>query len=234
MKIGIIGTGNMGRTLGGLWAVAGHDVIFGARRHEAAEAAAEAAIRAGAQHVASGSNDEAATADVALYCVRGVWPVDVLSDPEAMAGKVVIDINNSAIPDGFAYEPVTTSLAERLQEKTQRSHVVKAFNTMASAVFELDPVTLRDRPVTVFIAGDHEAANETVAQLARDIGLSPRQAGGLRNARLLESVGDLIRYFIFSADLGPFATLNIDVLPPVTEFRFATDSRFVNSSKSKG
>lgn len=234
MRIGIIGTGNMGRTLGGLWAVAGHDVIFGARRREAADSAAEAAIRAGARNVAVGSNDEAAAAGVLLYSPRGVRPQDVFSDPEAMAGKVVIDINNSAIPDGFAFEPVTTSLAERLQEQTPRSYVVKAFNTLASAVFEVDPDALRDRAVTVFIAGDHEAANETVAQLARDLGFSPRQAGGLRNARLLESVGDLIRYFIFSAGLGPFATLNVDVLPRVTDFRFVSDSRFINDHESKG
>jgi predicted dinucleotide-binding enzyme len=43
MKIGIVGTGNMGRVLGGLWAVGGHEVFFGARRAEASEKAASLA-----------------------------------------------------------------------------------------------------------------------------------------------------------------------------------------------
>ena len=222
MKIGIVGTGNMGRTLGGLWAVAGHEVFFGARRSEVAENAAAMAQRAGAQTVRHGTNDQAAAfGDVLVYSPRGIAPSDVLTDPSVLDGKVVIDINNADIPPDFAYHPIVTSLAETLQAQAPRAHVVKAFNTLARQAFELPADQLRNREVTVFIAGDNAAANETVGTLARELGFAPLQSGGLRNARLLETAGDLIRYFIIGAGLGPFATLNVDVLPATTAFRFA-------------
>ena len=222
MKIGIIGTGNMGRTMGGLWALAGHEVFFGARRAEVAENAATMAQRAGAQTIHHGTNDQAAAfGDVLVYSPRGIAPSAVLTDPSVLDGKVLVDINNWDIPPGFAYDPVVRSLAETLQEQAPRAYVVKAFNTLARQVFELPADQLRNRKVTVLIAGDHAAATETVATLARDLGFAPLQSGGLRNARLLETAGDLIRYFIIGAGLGPFATLNVDVLPATTAFRFA-------------
>ena len=77
MKIGIIGTGNMGRVLGGLWAQAGHEVFFGARSPQPAEAAA-------------------AFGDALLYSPRGIDPAHVVPETQLFDGKIVIDLNNWA------------------------------------------------------------------------------------------------------------------------------------------
>jgi 8-hydroxy-5-deazaflavin:NADPH oxidoreductase len=68
MKIGIIGSGNMGRSLGILWAEQGHQVFFGARTLEKGRAIADAA----GQGTQGGTNDQAAAfGEVLLYSVRG-------------------------------------------------------------------------------------------------------------------------------------------------------------------
>ena len=90
MKIGIIGSGNMGRSLGILWAEQGHQVFFCARTSEKAKAVAAFA----GHETQGGTNDEAATfGDVLLYTVRGVHPAEVLSSIDVLTGKILIDPN---------------------------------------------------------------------------------------------------------------------------------------------
>jgi predicted dinucleotide-binding enzyme len=128
MKIGIIGSGNMGRSLGILWADRGHKVFFGGRTAEKGQSVAAFAQR-GSQ---GGTNDEAAAfGEVLLYSVRGIHPAEVLSSIDVLTGKILIDPNNSAIPEGFTYEPIVKSLAETLAEQVPNAIVVKAFNTMS-------------------------------------------------------------------------------------------------------
>jgi predicted dinucleotide-binding enzyme len=87
MKIGIIGSGNMGRSLGILWAEQGHQVFFGSRDAAKGEAVAEAAGH-GTQ---GGTNDEAvAFVDVILWTARGILPSHLLSKPETLSGTIII------------------------------------------------------------------------------------------------------------------------------------------------
>jgi 8-hydroxy-5-deazaflavin:NADPH oxidoreductase len=210
MRIGIIGSGNMGRSLCILWAQAGHEVFFGARDPAQAERAAGLA-GGNARH---GSNDEAARfGDVLLYTVRHHMPSAVLTDLGAMAGKVVIDLNNWDIPPGFAFEPITESLAEKLQADVPQVRVVKAFNTMAQEVFELSGTGLDLHDVSVFVAGNDRVARETTMRLAADIGFSPVDCGELRHARLIEGLGDFIRLLIGGMKRGPMATISTHTLP---------------------
>jgi predicted dinucleotide-binding enzyme len=222
MKIGIVGTGNMGRILGGSWAVHGHEVFFGARDAEAAERAAEYARAQGVLRVHAGSNRAAAAfGDVIFYGVRDVAPMDVVDDVAVFDGKVVIDPNNWPVPAGkFDFSPVDQSLAERLQAWLPRARVVKCFNTMAQELFEMPVEALRAQRVSAFIASDDAAARATVGELASDLGLAPVDMGGLRNARIIEPLGDVIRYLILGAGLGPYATLKVDVLEPAETGRF--------------
>lgn len=221
MNIGIVGTGNMGRTLGGRWAAAGHAVVFGARRQEGAREAEEFARAAGAANVHAGSNREAAAfGDVVLYCLRGVDPVLVLGGASLLRGKTLIDLNNTAIPAGFEFEPQTVSLAETLQTQLPDARVVKAFNMLAQEIFEVERDELERRGVSALIATDDMQARTAVEILARDLGLIPVNAGPLRNARLLETGGDLIRYLIMEAGMGPFATLSVVTVQPRSENRF--------------
>lgn len=83
MRIGVVGTGNIGRALGINWAQAGH--------HEAQKLAGPGAL--------AGTNADAAEfGDAILYSPRGVRPAEVLSGADVIGGKVVIDCNNREIP----------------------------------------------------------------------------------------------------------------------------------------
>ncbi len=210
MKIGIIGSGNMGRSLGILWAQQGHHVFFGSRDAEKGKSVAEFA----ALGTQGGTNDEAAAfADVILWTARGILPKHLLSNPEVLNGKIIIDCNNQDIPEGFAYPAIEESLAEKLAKEVPNSHVVKAFNTIAQEVFELAPKPLKDYQVSVFVAGDHEQARKTVMQLAEEIGFLPVDSGVLRNARLVEGLGDFIRLIMIGQQQGSYATISVNVLP---------------------
>jgi predicted dinucleotide-binding enzyme len=211
MDIGIIGSGNMGRSLGVLWAEQGHRVFFGSRDANRGQAMA-ATVGRGTQ---GGSNDEAAAfGEVLLWTVRGVAPADLLADPAGLAGKTIIDCNNSKSPPNFEYPAIAESLAEQFAQTVPAAHVVKAFNTMAQEVFELAPEPLRQYQVSAFVAGDDALAKQRVMQLAADIGFVPLDCGGLRQARLLEGLGDFIRLIIMGQGQGPYATLSVQVLPP--------------------
>jgi 8-hydroxy-5-deazaflavin:NADPH oxidoreductase len=215
MKIGIIGSGNMGRSLGILWAEQGHSIFFGARTAEQGKAVAEFAGR-GTQ---GGTNDEAAAFGVLLYSARGIHPEAVLTSTQTLTGKIIIDLNNSVIPAGFAYEPITKSLAEILAEQVPQAIVVKAFNTMAQEVFELAPEPLNTYRVSAFVASDDPTAKQTVMQLAEEIGFVAIDSGNLRNARLIEAMGDFIRFLIIGQQQGGYATISVNSLPPAEQQR---------------
>lgn len=215
MRIGIIGSGNMGRHLGLVWAEAGHEVFFGARDVERAQAAA--ALSAHAVH--AGTNDEAARfGDVLLYTIRDADPF-ALADAGAYDGKVVIDVNNHDVPDGLDYPAFETALAQRLQAKIPGARVVKAFNTTPNELFELCPDRIREHEVSVFLAGDDEDARTTVAELASDIGFVPVDLGPLHAAKTIERGAQLAIASIIGS--GHFYTaLTIKRLPePEGELR---------------
>jgi 8-hydroxy-5-deazaflavin:NADPH oxidoreductase len=216
MKIGIIGSGNMGRSLGILWAEQGHQVFFGARTVQKGQAVAELAGK-GTQ---GGTNDEAAVfGDVLLYSARGVDPSEVLTSTAVLTGKILIDPNNSNIPEGFAYEPIVKSLAEKLAEQVPQAIVVKAFNTMGQEVFELAPVPLPEHQVSVFVASDDANAKQTVMQLAEEIGFVAIDSGGLRNARLIEGIADFVRFLAIGQLQNFYTTISVKVLPAAEQSR---------------
>ncbi|PYL03761.1 MAG: F420-dependent NADP oxidoreductase [Verrucomicrobia bacterium] len=220
MRIGIIGTGNMGRALGLRWARAGHEVLFGSRDVKKAKAVAadgSASTQAGDFHAA------AAFGEVVLYTVRDYFPSRLIKVPHALSGKIVIDCNNSAIlgldiPDpenrpGIHFTTPVPSHAEELAADTPGARVVKAFNTMASQVIELDRDQLTRRHVSVFLCSDDEQAKLVVKGLAEELGFVGIDCGALERAQLVEPVGDFIRFQIIGMSLGPFATISLDVAP---------------------
>jgi predicted dinucleotide-binding enzyme len=209
MKIGVVGTGNMGRHLGLLWAEQGHEVFFGARTPGKAEAAAE--LSQGS--VQAGTNAEAAAfGEVLLFTVRGVEPGEIVPDPSVFDGKVVIDCNNGDVPPDFDYEPITVSLAEVLQGQLPKARVVKAFNTIPNEVLELCPEEIAPHSVSIFIAGDDADARATVAGLVSELGLVPADCGSLFAARRIEAAAQLIIQLIIES--GEFYTsLSVAKMP---------------------
>ena len=215
MKISIIGSGNMGRSLGILWAEQGHDVFFGSRTAEKGLATANFA-KHGTQ---GGTNDEAAAfGDVLLYTARGIRPSEVFTSIEMLTDKIIIDLNNFEIPEDFNYLPIEKSLAEQLSEEVPNALVVKAFNTIPQEVFELAPEPLKDYNVSVLVAGNDPEAKKIVMQLAQDIGFNPIDSGTLRNARLIEGLADLERFLVIHQQMG-LVVPSFHVLPQAEEQR---------------
>ncbi len=224
MNIGIIGTGNMGRALGLRWARGGHNLMFGSRDPSKAEAIA--AEEPNSTH--AGDFDAAAAfGDVVLYTVRDVFPSKLLRNPQILAGKILIDCNNSAIlgldlpdPDdrpGIHFNTPNPSLAERLAGDVPGARVVKAFNTMASQVIGLDYDKLAAQRVSVFLCSDDPSAKSVVKSLAEELGFVGVDCGELERARLVESVADFIRFQIIGMQRGPWATISLHLIPSDSE-----------------
>jgi hypothetical protein len=212
----------MGRVLGLRWAERGHDVLFGSRDPNKAKAMAAK----GSASTQAGDFDAAAGfGDVIFYTIRDHFPSTVLKEPQALSGKIVIDCNNSAIlgldvpdPDnrpGIHFTTPILSHAELLAADAPRARVVKAFNTMASQLIELDRDELVRRRVSVFLCSDDAEAKSVVKELAEELGFVGVDCGELERAQLVESVGDFIRFQIIGMGLGPFATISVNVVTEV-------------------
>lgn len=84
---------------------------------------------------------------------------------------------------------------------------------MAQEVFELAPESLKTHHVSVFVASDDNTARQTVMKLTEDIGFVAINSGTLRNARLIEGLGDFIRFLMIAQQQGSYATISVNVLP---------------------
>ena len=217
MRIGIVGTGHMGRTLGVRWAEAGHQVLFGSRDPSKATSVA---ARAGGGARTGDSDAAAEFGEVVLYTVRDVLPSGLLRNSRSLTGKVVIDCNNRDLgddrhPELFRFDdpPLRPSLAETLARDIPGAAVVKAFNTLPSPVLALPRATLLPHRVSDFLCSDDAAAKHTVQRLAEDLGLVGVDSGGLDRAWLVEAAADFLRLQIGPMGLGGYATLSVHVLP---------------------
>ncbi len=207
----------MGRALGLGWARVGHEVLFGSRDQNKAKAIAAT----GTGSTQAGDFDTAAAfGEAILYTIRDRFPSSVFKEPQALSGKILIDCNNSAIlgldvPDpgnrqGIYFSTPVPSHAERLAADAPAARVVKAFNTMASQVIELDNDELARRRVSVFLCSDDAQAKSVVKGLAEELGFVGVDCGDLERAQLVESLGDFIRFQIIGMELGPFATISLN------------------------
>ncbi|MEU7755848.1 NAD(P)-binding domain-containing protein [Micromonospora sp. NPDC049101] len=206
MKIGILGTGTMARTLGGRWAAAGHDVLVGGR------SAAKAQQLATALGARSGSlADAAQAADVTLLAVAYTAVPEVLdaagAGRGALTGKVVVDCTNPVELTGFSVTSGATSLAEQIQQRTG-ARVVKAFNLCEAKVWQLDPPAFDGRPLVVPFCGDDEEARATVGALIEDLGCAPLAVGDVTYARHLEAMAALVISLLFRGH-DPYTVFNL-------------------------
>jgi len=184
MKIGIIGSGNVGGALGTRWAQAGHQVAFGSR-NPGADDLKQLVAKAGTKARAATLQEAARDSEVLLLATP--WPAtqEVLEGLGSLAGKIVIDATNPLLPNlqGLEYG-TTTSGAEQVARWATGAKVVKAFNTVGANIMEQTPFGA-ERPV-LFYCGDHAGAKEIVHILAEEPGFEAVDAGPLTQARLLE------------------------------------------------
>jgi len=187
MHIAILGTGAVGRALGGAFRAAGHDITVGTRDPDQTRTRDE---WADSELPLSAYAD--LEAEVFVNSTNGSGSRTALTAVPAGArrGKVIIDASN---PLDFAhgFPPSlfignTDSLSEQLQRALPESRVVKMFNTMANEVM-VNPQALAEES-TIFIAGNDDAARAVAAGLARDLGWHDVfDLGDLTAARGLEA-----------------------------------------------
>ncbi|MEX2138058.1 MAG: NADPH-dependent F420 reductase [Pirellulales bacterium] len=190
MKIGILGAGNMGGTLGRLWTELRHEVFFGLRDAESVKA--QRALSAVENEAGWGTAAEAAEfAEIILIAVPWEATQEVVeSIAPRLAGKVLIDCTNPIKPDlsGLAVGH-TTSAAEEISRWAPGARVVKAFNTVGAST--LHDAKYGDHSASVFVCGDDDPAKKMVTQLAEEIGFEVIDAGPLIEARYLEPLAML-------------------------------------------
>ncbi|MFD5872424.1 NADPH-dependent F420 reductase [Streptomyces sp. NPDC060322] len=185
MRIGIIGTGNMAGALGGRWAAAGHQVLFGGRSAERAGALAE---RTGQS--AGTLQEAAAFGDAVLLALPHDAVAGVLAAlggaDGALRGRLLVDCTNAVGP-GFRLTTGAGPGAARAIADATGARVVKAFNHLPDSVWRLSAPSFADGPLTVPLCGDDASALETVGTLVRDLGCVPLTVGGLDRAAYLEA-----------------------------------------------
>jgi len=190
MKIGILGTGDVGRALGRGFIALGHSVVMGAR--DAANPKAAAWTQEAGPKASAGTFVQAAQAgDVVVLATLGSVTEEVLRGvgPGAVRGKLVLDATN---PLDFSQGgprligTVGDSGGERHQRLLPGAHVVKAFNTVGNA-FMFKP-EFPGGPPDMFLCGDDEGAKSKAASICRDFGWGVIDVGGISASHYLEAM----------------------------------------------
>ena len=202
MKIGILGSGDVGRRLADGFIELGHIVKIGSRNpHQ--EKITEWMSKHDKAKVSSGTFAEAASfgeLDVIATLWAGTGEAIKMADAKNFAGKVVIDVTNpldfsKGMPPRLAIGH-TDSAGGTVQLMLPDSKVVKAFNMVGNPHF-IHP-DFPGGPPTMFICGNDEDAKKTVRDnVLTKFGWEIIDIGGIEGARLLEPVAFLwiMHYF---------------------------------------
>ena len=199
MKVLVIGAGKMGSAFVKQLSHAGHQVSVTAR--DSAKAAEVAAANPGSKAVAAAN--AAAEADAIVLATGYADAVGALKSVGDLKGKVIIDITNPLTADYMGLTiGHTTSAGEEIAKAVPGAELVKAFNTLFAQVLAEGADFGAGRKATVFYAGDSERAKQAARVLAESLGFETIDAGGLKNARYLESLAGLNIYLGYGAGLG--------------------------------
>ncbi len=171
MKIGVLGTGMVGQTLGAKLVAMGHDVMMGGRSADNEKVRAFVAKTGGKP---GNFADAAAFGDLVIHCTRGDTAIEVLrqAGAENLKGKALIDISNpldfsKGFPPSLSISN-TDSLGELIQRTLPDTHVVKTLNTVTAAVM-VNPAMIHGSH-TVFVSGNDKPAKGKVMDLLRAMG----------------------------------------------------------------
>lgn len=182
LKIGVIGSGHIGGTVGGLWAKAGHPVLFSSRHPEELK---DLVAGLGAPARAGSVAEAIAFGDVIFVAVPyGALPQIGKDYAGPLKGKIILDATNAvASRDGaIAEEAERDGIGLTSQKYLPGTRLVRAFNTMSYAIFARE--TNRTPPrLAVPIAGDDDDAVRAAQMLVRDAGFDPVVVGKLADAR---------------------------------------------------
>ena len=188
MKIGVLGSGEVGKVLTGGFVKYGHEVMAGSRSPEKLESWKEEI----SADVKTGTFAEtAAFGEVIVLAVHGDAAVEALkmAGVENLSGKTILDATNpiAAEPpeEGVLrfFTDINHSLMETLQESFPDANFVKAFSCIGSP-FMVDP-PFQPTP-TMFIAGNSAEAKQTATTILKQFGWEVQDMGMAQGARAIE------------------------------------------------
>ena len=192
MDIAILGAGNIGRTLGGQWAVAGHRITYGVRDAKSPktltclDAVQGATAKSFARAIDFGK--------VVVFAVSSSAVDGVLKDHgAALNGKLVVDATNR-----FGQPEV--SHVNEIVDKAPQAQVFRAFNTLGWEVFARP--RFGDVTADLLFCGPDGEARETMEALIGDVGLRPVRVGDLDQLRVVDALGELWITLAVKAGLG--------------------------------
>ena len=173
MRIGVLGTGIVGRTLASALVDGGHEVRMGSRT-ASNENAFTWAQGAGESASVGTFADAAGFGELVVNATAGAVSLEALSSAgaEQLAGKVLLDVSNPL--DFSAGMPPTLtvcnddSLGERIQRAFTDVHVVKALNTVTAAVMVAPSLVPGEH--TIFVCGDDAGAKDQAGELLQGFG----------------------------------------------------------------
>jgi predicted dinucleotide-binding enzyme len=171
-RIGVIGSGNIGETVGKAWRRAGHEVVFASRSPEPPRTV--------------GIADAIASSDVVLLATPGAAVPQLLADHgTALAGRVVIDATNDIGGERLHH-------ADTYAESAPGARFVRAFNTLGFELFA-EP-SIGGQVADLFWCGPEDAGAE---QLIADVGLRPVRVGDMDAIDVVDGVARLWLTLVF-------------------------------------
>lgn len=192
MRIGILGTGMVGKAIGTKLIQLGHEVKMGSRTANNEKAAEW--VKANGAHASQGTfSDAAAFGEMLFNCTSGMASLDALrsAGEKNLNGKVLIDVSNAldfskGMPPSL-FVCNTDSLAEQIQRTFPNAKVVKALNTMNCSLM-VNP-SLIPGEHDVFLCGNDAGAKTKVKELLKSFGWKmPIDLGDLTGARGMEMI----------------------------------------------
>jgi hypothetical protein len=193
----------MGGKLGTIFARAGHEVVFSYARSDDKLQRLARDARGNARAGAPG--EAARDADALLLAVHWSRVDDVLRQAGDLSGKVIVtcSLPMNADDTGLVIAH-TSSGAEALAQRVRKARVVSAFNTVPSEVlFGVFAARRKVRRPGLVYCGDDAGSKKIAAQLIRDVGFDPVDAGPLRIARYTEPFALLVAQLAYEGKGGP-------------------------------
>lgn len=182
MKIGILGSGNIGGPLGRMWAAAGRDVMFSSRNPNSLGAlAAQAGLSARIGTIDEAMRFGEVVLDALPFAASMTLPALLLE------GKLLVTASNYYPQRDGDIKLGAPSQTQALAARLSGTRVVKAFNMMFAEEMDARADGSADVPIAVFLAGDDPAAKEIVAGLIRDAKFAPVDVGGLADGLLFQN-----------------------------------------------
>jgi 8-hydroxy-5-deazaflavin:NADPH oxidoreductase len=193
MKVGVLGSGDVGKRLAGGFATRGNEVILGTRSPGNPELTKWASGVKGKVSLGTFA-DAARQGQLLVLAVHGESALTVLdaAGKANFAGKVLIDVTNpldmsKGMPPSL-FVGTTDSLGERVQHALPSAKVVKAFNTVGNGQM-VDPHVKGQSRLELLIAGNDAAAKRQVTEIVKSFGWAGTiDAGGIEASRYLEAL----------------------------------------------